>query len=53
MFLTLKCLHAQNLVQDSVKLTERVVLKPQVASGISESKIFQEKKVPPSSPVVD
>lgn len=54
MFLILACLHAQNLVQDLLKLIERVVLKTQVASGLSESKIFQEKeKVPPAIPVVD
>lgn len=54
MFLTLKCLPAQNPVQDLLKLIERVVLKPQVASGFSKSKVFQEKeRVPPASPVVD
>jgi len=39
--------------QDLLKLIERVVLKPQVASGISNSKVFQEKEqVPPAVPVV-
>lgn len=53
-FPALQCLQAQNPVPDLLKLTERVVLKPQVASGISKSKVLQEKEqVPPAFPMVD
>lgn len=50
MFLALKCLHAQNPVQDLLKLIERVVLKLQVTSGISKGSFPGERADPTCHP---